>query len=366
MRAIRHLLTFRFLPFVVIICSFFDPVFQNSSFSFAVFRDYSYCFPTTSSQLSRRDFSMTVILTACTMRKRFSPDEFLNARALTVGTTQSVGEDWRGRMRRAEPKALASDMYAGRSMMEAKLAANAIGARLTIASAGLGLVPADRQIPSYNLTVSPGSADSIFKKLAPGTSAYDWWTQVSSDRQAEELADSLQGNPQSLLLVSLPHAYLSMLTPLIISLSIVSTGRLRIMTASTQMDIAPALIPFVLPYDQRLDGPDSPIPGTMGDYASRALRHFVTNVLVDHPQGSITDHAEFVRSSQGEWRFPTRKAGRRIDDQEALQILRDNWNVAKGSSSRLLRIFRDEMNIACEQGRFARLAAIVRNEVAAR
>lgn len=250
--------------------------------------------------------------------------------------------------------------------MEAKLAASAIGARVTIASAGLGLVPADRQIPSYNLTVSPGSEDSIFKKLPPGTSAYDWWMQVSSDRQAEELADSLQGNPQSLLLVSLPHAYLSMLTPLIISLSVASTGRLRVMTASTQMDLAPALKPFLLPYDQRLDGPDSPIPGTMGDYASRALRHFVTNILVDHPQGSITDHAELVHSSQSEWRYPERKAGRRIDDQEALQLLRENWNVAKGSSSRLLRIFRDEMNIACEQGRFARLAAIVRNEVAVR
>lgn len=320
----------------------------------------------TSSQLSRRDFSMTVILTACTMRKRFSPDELLNARALTGGTTHSVGEDWRGRLRRAEPKALASDLYAGRSMLEAKLAASAIGARVTIASAGLGLVPADRQIPSYNLTVSPGSADSIFKKLPPGTSAYDWWMQVSSDRQTQELADSLQRNPQSLMLVSLPHAYLSMLTPLITSLPVVSMGRLRVITASTHMDIAPALKPFLLPYDQRLDGPNSPIPGTMGDYASRALRHFVTNILVDHPQGSITDHAELVHSSQSEWRYPERKAGKRIDDQEALQLLRENWNVAKGSSSRLLRIFRDEMNIACEQGRFARLAAIVRNEVATR
>jgi hypothetical protein len=170
--------------------------------------------PTPHPQLFSPDFSMTVILTACTMRKRFSPDELLNARALTVGTTLSVGEDWRGRLRRAEPKALASDLYAGRSMLEAKLAAGAIGARVTIASAGLGLVPANRQIPSYNLTVSPGSADSIFKKLPPGTSAYDWWMQVSSDRQTQELADSLQRNPQSLMLVSLPHAYLSMLTPL--------------------------------------------------------------------------------------------------------------------------------------------------------
>ncbi|PSH57166.1 hypothetical protein CU100_18140 [Phyllobacterium endophyticum] len=251
-------------------------------------------------------------------------------------------------------------------MAEAKAAARAIGAKLTIASAGLGLVPADMKIPSYNLTVSPGSADSILRKLPPGANAYDWWMEVFSSRQAEAVSTVLQGNSQALLLVSLPHSYLRMLTPLLISLSTANAGRLRIMTASTKVDLAPALKPFLLPYDERLDGPDSPIPGTIGDYAPRALRHFVSNVLLDNPQGNIADHAASVRSRQLEWRIPERKTGKRVGDQEVLKLLRDNWAMANGSSTKLLRVFRDEMNIACEQGRFARLAAIVRNEVATR
>ncbi|NEJ17746.1 hypothetical protein GR211_33405 [Rhizobium leguminosarum] len=317
-------------------------------------------------QLSWPDFSMTVILTACTMRKRFSPDVLLNARAITAGTTHSVGEDWRDRVRRAEPQVSASDLYAGRSMAEAKTAARAIGAKLTIASAGLGLVPAEKKIPSYNLTVSPGSADSILRKLPPEASAYDWWLEVFSSRQAEAVSEVLQGNSQALLLVSLPHSYLLMLTPLLISLSTANAGRLRIMTASAKVDLVPILRPFLLPYDERLDGPDSPIPGTIGDYASRALRHFVTNVLINNPDGNIADHTDAVRSRLLDWRFPERKAGKRVSDQEVLKLLRDNWAMANGRSTKLLRMFRDEMNIACEQGRFARLAAIVRNEVAGR
>lgn len=299
------------------------------------------------------------------MRKRFSPDVLLNARAITAGTTHSVGKDWRDRVRRAEPQVSASDLYAGRSMAEAKTAARAIGAKLTIASAGLGLVPAEKKVPSYNLTVSPGSADSILRKLPPEANAYDWWLEVFSSRQAEAVSEVLQGNPQALLLVSLPHSYLLMLTPLLVSLSTANAGRLRIMTASTKADLVPALKPFLLPYDARLDGSDSPIPGTIGDYASRALRHFVTNVLLDNPQGNIADHAESVRSMLLDWRFPKRKVGKRVGDQEVLKLLRDNWAMANGSSTKLLRMFRDDMNIACEQGRFSRLAAIVRNEVKA-
>lgn len=308
---------------------------------------------------------MTVILTACTMRKRFSPDVLLNARAITAGTTHSVGKDWRDRVRRAEPQVSASDLYAGRSMAEAKTAARAIGAKLTIASAGLGLIPAEKKIPSYNLTVAPGSADSILRKLPREANAHDWWLEVFSSRQVEVVSEVLEGNSRALLLVSLPHSYLLMLTPLLISLSMANTGRLRIMTASAKMDLVPALKPFVLPYDARLDGPDSPIPGTIGDYASRALRHFVTNVLLENPQGNISDHAESVRSMLLDWRFPERKAGKRAGDQELLKLLRDNWAMANGSSTKLLRMFRDELNIACEQGRFSRLAAIVRNEVKA-
>lgn len=309
---------------------------------------------------------MTLILTACTMRKRFSPDEMLISRTLRVGTTQSVGEEWRQRLKQAKTVGFASEVYAGRGMSEAKAAAEVLGADVTVASAGLGLVPLSQLIPSYNLTVSPGSEDTIFKKLPEGTTAFDWWSQVCSNEQIERLAAALKEDPSRLLLVSLPHAYLAMLAPLIMSLAIAKQGRLRILTGSTTKSLGPALSAFQLPYDQRLDGPDSPLKGTMGDFASRALKDFVTEILVNHPLASIADHAEMVRARQIGWRLPTRKTGRRVDDNEALQLMRKYWDTANGSSSRLLRILRDEMDIACEQGRFARLASVVRNEVAER
>ena len=42
--------------------------------------------------------------------------------------------------------------------------------------------------------------------------------------------------------------------------------------------------------------------------------------------------------------------------------MREHWDAVGGSSSRLLRLFRDDLNIACEQGRFAALARVIRAE----
>lgn len=82
---------------------------------------------------------MTVILTACTMRKRFSPDPALIAASLAKGSLHSVGQDWRNRVAGAVGIAAASNVYAGRGMMEAKKAAAEAEATLFIASAGLTL-----------------------------------------------------------------------------------------------------------------------------------------------------------------------------------------------------------------------------------
>ncbi|WP_429925662.1 hypothetical protein ACQY1H_23440 (plasmid) [Agrobacterium vitis] len=62
---------------------------------------------------------MTVILTACTMRKRFSPDPALIAASLSKGSLHSVGQDWCNRVAEAVGIAEAKNVYAGRGMMEA-------------------------------------------------------------------------------------------------------------------------------------------------------------------------------------------------------------------------------------------------------
>lgn len=306
---------------------------------------------------------MTVILTACTMRKRFPPNPSLQASGLSPGTLSSVGTEWRDRIARSQPRVRAIDLYSGRSIAEARIAATTVNGHLMIASAGLGLLEAEQLIPSYDMTVSSGSAASIFTKLPVGTSEREWWNEITDRGQIEQLERRLE-EPRSLLLASLPAAYLRMLTHLIESLPATREGRLRIFTGSEQLEIEPHLKPFHMPYGRRLDGPDSPITGTLGDFAQRALRHFATTILPSMPTGTAVEHADLVLAKQRHWQRPSRKAGARISDEEALQIIRERWDSVGGRSASLLRLFRDELGLACEQRRFSKLAAVIREEKA--
>ena len=45
----------------------------------------------------------------------------------------------------------------------------------------------------------------------------------------------------------------------------------------------------------------------------------------------------------------------KLSDQEISVIIEKNWEKALGSGSRMLRLFRDDLHIACEQKRFANI-----------
>ncbi len=302
---------------------------------------------------------MTVILTACTMRKRFSPDPSLIAANLGHGELDSVGAEWAGRLAQAPAVAEAIKLYAGRGMLEAKKAASDGNAALFIASAGLGLVEASDVIPSYDLTVAKGLPSSILSKLPAGTSENEWWSEVAKRDRTERFESQLQAD-DALLLVALPANYLKMLSRFLKTLSVFADGRVRIFTGSEQVEIDADLKPYLMPYDRRLDG--GPAPGTLGDFAQRALRHFVTQILPASPDGDASDHAARVLSAQDQWHRPHSKTGVRLDDDELLKTIREEWDSVQGRSTRLLRKLRDDLGIACEQGRFSRLAATVRAE----
>jgi hypothetical protein len=67
-----------------------------------------------------------------------------------------------------------------------------------------------------------------------------------------------------------------------------------------------------------------------------------------------------VTAAQAGWRVAARFERARHDDEVLKVLIAQHWMAANGSGSRLLRIFRDDLNIACEQGRFAALVREVR------
>jgi hypothetical protein len=111
------------------------------------------------------------------------------------------------------------------------------------------------------------------------------------------------------------------------------------------------LLPYVLPYDARFDGPDSDIPGTRGDFASRALRHFA-EVIFPNSSNSLETHKRAVVRHLKDWRMPRKLEREPKSDEDIIKIIKRTWATTKGQSGRALRHLRDVEEIACEQGRF--------------
>ncbi|WP_141683692.1 DUF6884 domain-containing protein [Rhizobium sp. AC27/96] len=300
---------------------------------------------------------MPVILTACTQRKRVTPNPLLCARDLPIGTVGQVAETWMAKVATVETVAPAKDIYCGRSFVEAKKAADSAQAELHIVSAGLGLIHSQQDIPSYNLTVSKGSQDCILDKLQDHGDA-DWWAALGGHKTMNDLFDRSSG----LIIIALPSPYLRMVAPALQGVSDALCERIRIVGGRDVPDLNPRLEGVRLPYDDRLDGPQSTLPGTRSDFASRAVRHFVENGLATAPLATAKDHAELVEIALAGWDRPSSKLGTRMSDSDLKSIVREHWSRADGRSTKLLRILRDELNIACEQKRFARLTAEIREE----
>lgn len=303
---------------------------------------------------------MTVILTACTQRKRVPHSSLLCARDLPKGKLSDVVETWADRLSQVKVTRPAKDLYCGRSFSEALKGAQNIQADLYIVSAGLGLVPSDVDVPSYNLTVSKGTADCVMNKLDGEYSEADWWAALGG---AEALLHVIkQADP--VVVVGLPSPYLRMIAPTLALLPDGLCSKLRIVGGRDVPNLDPRLEGFRLPYDDRLDGPASSLPGTRSDFASRATRHFAEEILVKAPVASIDIHRALAEALMSTWTRPTTKSGIRMSDAALKSIILDHWSRAGGRSTKLLRILRDELNVACEQKRFAKLAAEIRKEQA--
>ncbi len=301
---------------------------------------------------------MHLLLTACTQRKRSVPSPELSARNLPIGSAQAVNAEWASRISAVQPAGSAGDVYCGRSIVEASSATRAAAGNLYVVSAGLGLVCIEETIPSYNLTVTKGGPDYIVEKFSAGETSADWWRLMSNRRSLSELSDRFDG----LILVALPSPYLRMIAHELTELRESSLERVRILSGSDNGVLPSRLSAQVIPYDGRLDGPQSPIRGTKSDFASRALRHFVEAILPEAPRAEAASHAKKLESVMATWDRHEGRPGTRMSDTEIKTIARDNWARVGGSSTKLLRLLRDELNIACEQKRFARLAAEVRDE----
>ena len=305
---------------------------------------------------------MTPILVSnCTTRKSVPSNERLQAADLPCGTTQEVARTWNEWVDGTQRRLPAEQMYQGRGFVEAKNASKSVGGQHWIISAGLGLVSVSDLIPGYDLTVSGNSASHIRTKIQGEVfSPQQWWLELTKcQKPPSTLLHLIRDNHQDLVVLALPSNYLSMVLDDLSQLNYAELARLRLVGAP-EKTVPPHLRPLWLPYDERLDGPDSPISGTRSDFPQRAARHFLETIWPTAPYAASEIHSGLVRNALSTFARPSNPRRERLDDAAIVALIERFWEQAEGRSSRLLRILRDEKCVACEQSRFKKLVHIAK------
>lgn len=305
---------------------------------------------------------MPIILTNCTNRKRGIVSSTLTSDNLNSGPIDVVARQWLDCLKNAQGENLAREIYCGRSFREAEASANSLNCPLYVVSAGLGIVSSEQPIPAYDLTVSSGTTHSIFNKFSEKTTTNTWWSSIIKlNPFGCSLIDTLERHPEGIILIALSGPYIKLLQDELLKISVHTQQRLRFFGKRLDSALPASLNGNWMPYDDRLDSAGPGYSGTQTDFSQRALRHFVTEVLVNQADEDANTHRSMVLNllaPLGRRETPKRK---RLSDQEIGNTIRNNWANGKGQSSTLLKIIRRDLGIACEQSRFQDIYHSVKN-----
>lgn len=294
----------------------------------------------TSLRAVRENVQITII-TTCTNRKRRAASPQLQARSLPIGDVNAVVVAWRARLASATDLGVASELYAGRAFQESVQAAKVVGAKLMVVSAGLGLVDAEAQVPAYDLTLAATSEDAVGKKFKG--SAADWWLAITDG------ADPGERLGEGLIVAALSRPYLTMVSKQWANWPQERLARLRLLSKEPPKDVPDVLARAWMPYDDRLDE-IAGFAGTQGDFAQRALHHFVK--VIGRPSLSVDEHRAAVAQALSNLTPRSIPARDRFDDEAIMALIRRDWDLVGGRSGAMLRHLRDGLLVACEQGRF--------------
>jgi hypothetical protein len=293
------------------------------------------------------------IITTCTDRKRLKVEDRLRARDLPRAPIEALAQEWRKRVDASAIKDIASKVYGGRSFQEALTASSVVGTELLVISAGLGLVRASQRVPAYALTVVRGADDDISVKCEGRFDASEWWTLANARRNT--ISHHVKREQNDLFILGLSRPYVGLVEEDLLALGDADRSRIRIVGLSVGDHLPQELQGSVLPYDSRLDGPNSLWRGTRSDFASRAIRHFVEVILPKVGMAPVYQHNAAVSEAMASWDRPQNVLRKKCSDDEILSLIQARLESVGQSSSRMLRHLRDVDAIACEQTRFKNL-----------
>ena len=279
-------------------------------------------------------------VTHCTSKKSLASNLTLPDQH---GDQQSLARQWVGIVDSSEKIVEAGKLYTGRGFK--LVSQNSSYDDLFVISAGLGLVNASTKIPAYNLTISPGHADSLDQFCETKIDLEDWWSSLAKVRLSEGFLCELAKH-YDYVIVSLTAQYLEM-----IKADLEECGTKVVLIASPTCTKTWKGKVQLAPYSEHFDGPDSPLPGTKSDFAQRCHSDFLDRL---RKSKSLEAAISSVTSSMSEWRKPVSLKNTKHSDVELISLIQ-KCRSDFSSISALHKHFRHELGIACEQKRFSKL-----------
>ncbi len=303
------------------------------------------------------------IVASCTDRKRLPVPQKLAFSGARDGRGDHFARWWSALVNDDSATLPAAELYIGAHWsivrgLPSIAQASGLDARLWVASAGYGLVPADAQLHAYAATFSPGHADSVVDDDLNErvTSARAWWKRLANvpnppGRSTRTIAGLARSTPTALLLVvASPRYVVAMEDDLCEAREYLrKPGDLLIVSGSPGPE-ADALKDCWLHSSAALQ---PALGGALGSLHARVARRILQDAAKHGLDTKLicTQITELALAQLPVTR-PERKL---LDDKDVISFIRQELRRdSSATHTRLLRALRDRGR-ACEQGRFRRL-----------
>jgi len=297
------------------------------------------------------------IITNCSKSKKQKAQQSLIAMNLKEDSIDQVSNEWSEKVKASTCGTLAArDQYVGRSFKEVKNIEQTKSFDWHIISAGLGLISSEKQIPSYDLTITNGSPNSIIQKLNCDRGICDWWEKINEQFNHENfpIAKLLNENRDTLFLFALTKSYFNLISSEFSKIK--DKSNIRLFGFRDSNNLVESVKKYFLPYDpSKFDGPDSENNGIKNDYPRRVMRHYVEHILCQLKGPNFEQESKLVEEYLSTKTPKKILKNKKYTDAFIIEKIKDYKKEDYPTHRILLKHFRHDLNIACEDSRFKAL-----------